>query len=65
MRRVNGPGPRRFRHSAGRAGGSGFGLGLAICHEITQALGGSIQLHNRRQNGRIVGLDAIVTLPLS
>ena len=48
-----------------RAGGSGFGLGLAICHEITQALGGSIQLHNRRQNGRIVGLDAIVTLPLS
>ena len=56
---------RLFQPFRSGAGGSGFGLGLAICHEITQALGGSIQLHNRRQNGRIVGLDAIVTLPLS
>ena len=56
---------RLFQPFRSGAGGSGFGLGLAICHEITQALGGSIQLHNRRQNVRIVGLDAIVTLPLS
>jgi len=56
---------RLFQPFRSGAGGSGFGLGLAICHEISQALGGSIELLNRRQNGRITGLDAIVTLPLS
>jgi two-component system sensor histidine kinase TctE len=42
----------------------GSGLGLAICREITQALGGSITLENREDHGRVVGLDAIVRLPL-
>ena len=56
---------RLFQPFRSGAGGSGFGLGLAICHEISQALGGSIELLNRRQNGRITGLDVIVTLPLS
>lgn len=43
----------------------GAGLGLAICHEIVQSLGGSLSLDNRVQRGRIVGLDATVRLPLA
>jgi len=43
----------------------GSGLGLAICHEIVQALGGSIALTNRSQGARVQGLDAVVRLPLS
>ncbi len=43
---------------------TGSGLGLAICHEIVQALGGSITLANREERGRISGLDAVVRLPL-
>lgn len=44
---------------------SGSGLGLAICHEIVQALGGTISLDNRVTFGRIEGLDATVRLPLA
>lgn len=44
---------------------SGSGLGLAICHEIVQALGGSISLDNRMAEGRVQGLDATVRLPLA
>ena len=46
---------------------SGSGLGLAICHEIVQALRGTIVLNNRIDdaNGFIMGLDSIVHLPLS
>ena len=44
---------------------SGSGLGLAICQEIVQALGGSITLTNREQGTRILGLDAVVRLPLA
>ncbi|MDM0103915.1 sensor histidine kinase N-terminal domain-containing protein [Variovorax sp. J22R24] len=44
---------------------SGSGLGLAICHEIVLALGGSIALDNRESGGQIVGLDAVVSLPLA
>ncbi|WP_404302741.1 sensor histidine kinase [Alicycliphilus denitrificans] len=43
----------------------GSGLGLAICQEIVQALGGSIALTNRRQGARVLGLDAVVRLPLA
>ncbi|MBA4178655.1 MAG: hypothetical protein C0505_19160 [Leptothrix sp. (in: Bacteria)] len=45
-------------------GHAGSGLGLAICREIVSALGGRIRLDNRVQEGRTVGLDACVTLPL-
>ncbi len=44
---------------------SGSGLGLAICHEIVQSLHGSISLDNREEDGRIIGLDAKVRLPLA
>jgi two-component system sensor histidine kinase TctE len=44
---------------------SGSGLGLAICHEIVRALGGTINLDNRENHGRIEGLDATVRLPLA
>ncbi|MEJ8847278.1 sensor histidine kinase [Variovorax rhizosphaerae] len=42
----------------------GSGLGLAICREIVLALGGRISLDNRETDGRIVGLTAMVWLPL-
>lgn len=44
---------------------AGSGLGLAICHEIVRTLGGSISLDNRERHGRVVGLDAVVRLPLA
>ncbi len=40
---------------------SGSGLGLTICREIVQTLGGRIALDNRPDAG---GLDAVVRLPL-
>ena len=44
---------------------SGAGLGLAICHEIVQSLGGRVALDNREEQGQVVGLDATVRLPLA
>lgn len=44
---------------------TGSGLGLAICHEIVQALGGTITLDNRMEGSRVAGLDAVVRLPLA
>lgn len=41
-------------------GGSGTGLGLALCQQGVQALGGSIDLRNRHGMG---GVEAIVCLP--
>ena len=55
---------RLFQPFSAGAGGTGSGLGLAICHEIVQTLGGRIQLVNRMHNGRVDGLDAIVSLPI-
>ena len=44
---------------------SGSGLGLAICREIVLALGGTIALENRVSGGQVIGLDAVVHLPLA
>ena len=44
---------------------SGSGLGLAICQEIVQALDGELSLDNRVSHSRVLGLDAIVRLPLA
>jgi two-component system sensor histidine kinase TctE len=67
----NGPGiseelrKRLFQpFSAGQAH-SGSGPGLAICLEITQTLGGQIELVNRSHHGQIDGLDTTVRLPLA
>jgi two-component system sensor histidine kinase TctE len=49
--------------AGGMRGGSG--LGLTICQDIVQALGGSIVLDDRTEAGRISGLDATVRLPLA
>lgn len=42
----------------------GSGLGLTICREIVQALGGRIALDNRPAGERAAGLTATVGLPL-
>jgi two-component system sensor histidine kinase TctE len=44
---------------------TGSGLGLAICREVCDRHGGSIELVNRHEQGRVSGLDAIVRLPLA
>ncbi len=49
---------------AGRSHASS-GLGLAICLEIVQQLGGRLVLNNRSACGRSMGLDAVVTLALA
>jgi two-component system sensor histidine kinase TctE len=54
-----------FATEAGHSNAESVGLGLAICHGIAQSLGGRIGLNNREQAGRIVGLDAWVSLPIA
>ena len=44
---------------------NGSGLGLAICLEIVQALHGRLELHNRQQGTRILGLEAVACLPMA
>ncbi|MBX3620909.1 MAG: sensor histidine kinase N-terminal domain-containing protein [Rhizobacter sp.] len=51
--------------ASGDAPGGGSGLGLTICREIVDLLGGRIDLVNREEQGRVVGLDARVVLPLA
>ncbi len=56
------PGPTA--HTSTLDAHTGSGLGLAICHEIVMSLGGNIALNNREHDGDVVGLDALVNLPL-
>jgi two-component system sensor histidine kinase TctE len=51
--------------SSGDAARGGVGLGLTICREIVASLGGQIELVDRVQAGRVVGLDATVRLPVA
>lgn len=44
---------------------TGSGLGLAICRDVCDRLGGRIALVNREVDGRVIGLDALVHLPLA
>ena len=56
---------RLFAPFAAGDAARGCGLGLAICREIVLTLGGEIALDNRRApDGRMLGLDAVVRLPL-
>jgi signal transduction histidine kinase len=41
-------------------GGTGIGLGLSICRQIAESMNASIDLFNRVEGGRIVGVDAVV-----
>lgn len=43
----------------------GSGLGLAICQDIVLSLHGRIRLDNRVDGGRVVGLTAVVDLPVA
>jgi two-component system sensor histidine kinase TctE len=42
------------------AGKGGVGLGLSICQQIGEAMGARVQLFNRMDAGRVVGVDALV-----
>ena len=51
-----------------RSAGVGLGwagLGLAICLDIVQSLGGRLPLDKRLEQGRISGLEASARLPLA
>ena len=43
------------------AGKGGVGLGLSICRQIAEAMGAEVTLFNRQDEGRVVGVDALVT----
>ncbi|WP_313315704.1 sensor histidine kinase [Pulveribacter sp.] len=50
---------------SGDARARGAGLGLAICRDLAHACGGRLQVCNRRVDGVVHGLDAMLWLPAS
>lgn len=51
---------RVFEPFAAAARGTGVGLGLSICRQLAQAMGAGVELFNRSDGQRIVGVDAVV-----
>lgn len=54
---------RVFEPFAAATGGTGVGLGLSICRQLAQAMGADVQLFNRSDGERVVGVDAVVRWP--
>lgn len=54
---------RLFEPFESSASGTGVGLGLSICRQIAQSMNASVELFNRVQEGRVVGVDAVVRWP--
>jgi signal transduction histidine kinase len=54
---------RLFEPFAAAAGGTGIGLGLAICREIAESMSASVDLFNRQKDGVVIGCDAVVRWP--
>jgi two-component system sensor histidine kinase TctE len=50
--------PRLFQPFSAAKGG--VGLGLSICRQIGEAMGASVNLYNRIDNGHVIGVDAVV-----
>jgi two-component system sensor histidine kinase TctE len=50
--------PRLFTPFSAAQGG--VGLGLSICQQIAEAMGAGVRLFNRIENGRVVGVDAVL-----
>jgi len=50
--------PRLFQPFSAAKGG--VGLGLSICRQIAEAMGASVNLYNRIDNGHVIGVDAVV-----
>ncbi|WP_284618754.1 sensor histidine kinase [Aquabacterium humicola] len=51
--------PRLFHPFAAARGG--VGLGLSICRQIAGSMDASVELFNRTDGGRVVGVDAVVS----
>lgn len=51
--------PRLFHPFAASQGG--IGLGLSICRQIAESMGARVELFNRTEDGRVIGVDAVVS----
>jgi signal transduction histidine kinase len=51
---------RVFEPFAAAARGTGVGLGLSICRQLARAMGAEVELFNRSDGERVVGVDAVV-----
>jgi signal transduction histidine kinase len=56
---------RLFEPFSASKGGTGIGLGLAICKKIADAMSARVHLFNRQEQGTVVGCDAVVRWPLT
>ena len=56
---------RLFEPFQSAAGGTGIGLGLSICRQIAESMQAQVQLFNRVQDDRVVGVDAVVRWDLT